>query len=63
MRDVLEVEDGMAEDMMIQFVRPRGALLVAVALMGAPTAWTTYAGLLHPMAMAVWVALQQTARF
>ena len=54
-----ELEDEVAESLVVDFLRPRGTLLLAVGLLGMPTALTRYTGQLHPMAMAGWVALQQ----
>ena len=50
----------LARRLIMDFVRPRGTLLLAIALLGMPSMelarWT---GRLHPIAMVYWVALQQ----
>ena len=48
-----------AEDLVMDFVRPRGTLLLAVALLGMPTDLNRYTGQLHPLAMALWAVFEQ----
>lgn len=51
-----------AERLVLDFVRPRGALLLAVALLGTPTDLNRYTGQLHPFAMVLWMASEQLVR-
>ena len=48
-----------AEKLVLDFSRPRGALLLAIALLGPPTRLNRYTGQLHPIAMVIWVVVQQ----
>ena len=48
-----------AENLVLDFVRPRGTLLAAVGLLGTPTGLSRYTGRLHPMAMVLWIVLEQ----
>lgn len=48
-----------AQKLILDFSRPRGALLLAVALLGPPTRLNRYTGQLHPIAMVIWVVVQQ----
>lgn len=56
-------DEGIAERLVMDFLRPRGTLLLAVALLSMPTALTTYTGQLHPVAVVGWVVLQQILEF
>ena len=47
------------EKLILDFARPRGALLLAIALLGPPTGLNKYTGQLHPIAMVIWVVAQQ----
>lgn len=48
-----------AERLVFDFARPRGALLLAIGLLGRQTGLTRFTGQLHPMAMVLWIALEQ----
>lgn len=52
-------DDGTAEAAIFDFVRPRGALLLGVTLLGIPSALTQYVGRLHPATIIGWLVLQQ----
>lgn len=52
-------DDKIAETAVFDFVRPRGALLIGVALLGIPSALTRYVGCLRPAAIVGWLVLQQ----
>ena len=54
-----QMNEGIAERLLMDFLRPRGTLLLAIALLSMPTALTSYTGQLHPVAMVGWVVLQQ----
>ena len=52
--------DDLAEALVMEFIQPRGALLIGVALLGMQTSWlTARTGVLHPMAMVLWVVTRQ----
>lgn len=53
-------EDDEAWTLVIDFIRPRGALLLAVAFSGAPSPLNQYTGRLHVFAMVGWVILRQS---
>ena len=48
-----------AESLVLDFARPRGTLVLAVALLGTQTDLNRYTGQLHPMAMVLWIAFEQ----
>ena len=50
-----------AHDLVLAFARPRATLLLSVTLLGTPTTLTKFIGQLHPVAMILWVALEQLA--
>lgn len=52
-------DDGTAEAAMFDFVRPRGALLLGVALLCTPSVLTRYVGYLRPAAIVGWLVVQQ----
>jgi hypothetical protein len=52
-------DDGTAEQAVFDFARPRGALLLGVALLGTPSVLTGYIGSLRPAAIVGWLVLQQ----
>ena len=54
-----QTNEGIAEQLVMDFLRPRGTLLLAIALLSMPSALTSYTGQLHPVAMVGWVVLQQ----
>lgn len=56
-------ENGDAEGPMMDFARPRATLLLVIALLGVPTTLNQYTGELHPVAMVLWVVLQQQVKF
>lgn len=51
-----------AADLVMDFVKPRGTLLLAIALLGMSTPLNRYTGPPHPMAMVLWTVLDQTGR-
>ena len=51
--------DELAKAVVFDFMRPRGALLLGVALLGIPSALTQHVGRLHPTAIVGWLVLQQ----
>ena len=54
-----EDDDGIAKAAMFDFARPRGALLLGVALLGTPSVLIRYVGYLRPAAIVGWLVLQQ----
>lgn len=48
-----------AENLVLDFVRPRGTLLMTIALLGTSTELNKYTGQPHPIAMVCWTALEQ----
>ena len=52
-----------AERLMLDFVRPRAALLISVFLLGSVTRLAKFIGRLHPLAMILWMALGQCVDF
>lgn len=54
-----QINEEIAKRLVMDFLRPRGTLLLAIALLSMPTALTSYTGQLHPVAMVGWVVIQQ----
>ncbi|KAL9025657.1 MAG: hypothetical protein Q9180_007623, partial [Flavoplaca navasiana] len=55
-------KDAEADDafkLALAFIRPRGALLIAIAVIGSPSPLNTYTGKLHVLSMVSWVTLSQ----
>lgn len=53
-------EDDEAWTLAIDFIRPRGALLLTVAFVGAPSPLKEYTGRLHVLSMIGWTILRQS---
>ena len=45
-----------AEKYVLMFLRPRGTLLLSVAILGAPSVLRDYSNKIHPMALVLWFA-------
>lgn len=52
-----------AENAVFDFLRPRGTLLLGIALLGTSTTLTQYTGHLHHMAVVLWVGMGQLVDF
>lgn len=52
-----EQDDEMLTAMVMDFVRPRGTLLLGVAAMGLPSVLNRVFGRLHPLAMVAWLVI------
>ncbi|KAL6719192.1 hypothetical protein ACLMJK_003429 [Lecanora helva] len=50
---------GEAEKLVLDFIRPRGTLLMTLALLGTSTGFSKLIGQPHAMAMICWTALEQ----
>lgn len=48
-----------AENAVFDFLRPRGTLLLGIAILGTSTTLTRHTGLLHPMAVVLWFGMGQ----
>jgi hypothetical protein len=48
-----------AENYVLDFLRPRGSLLLSIALLGMRTPLTRYTGHIQPMAIVLWFLLEQ----
>lgn len=57
------MNEEIAERLVVDFLRPRGTPLLAIALLTMPTALTRYSGQLHPLAMVGWVVFRQVVEF
>lgn len=58
--DPTETGDGDAFRLTMEFIRPRGALLLAVAFVGSPSPLNTYTGRLHVLSMVSWIILRHS---
>lgn len=43
----------------LEFIRPRGAVLIAIAICGMPTPLNNFTGKLHMLSMVSWIILRQ----
>jgi hypothetical protein len=50
-------DDEILTAIVMDFLRPRGTLLLGITAMGLPSRFTDLLGRLHPLAMVVWVVL------
>ena len=52
-----------AERYVLMFLRPRGTLLLSVAILGTPSVLTDYSDKIHPMALVLWFALESMVEY
>lgn len=52
-------EDDDAFHLALEFIRPRGAVLIAIAIIGTPSPLNSYTGKLHVLSMVSWIVLRQ----
>lgn len=56
-KQALYLDDVAAFDLAMQFIRSRGALLLAMVVLGTPSALSPYTGKLHVLSMVGWAAM------
>jgi hypothetical protein len=58
-----QLSDGSSDDgaanLAVEFLKPRGALLLAMAIPACSSPFSSYCGSFHPLSIALWAALRQ----
>lgn len=52
-------EDDDAFCLALEFIRPRGAVLIAIGVLGSPSPLRSYTGKLHVLSMVSWIVVRQ----